>query len=300
MYETLEQLVINNSTIDRVEKQIQEATSVLKYSLYLEPIEIKTAKEDFSGLLIEKANEEVYKNFKPFTNDNTYNIFGCRERYHKKDLSDLDSCYSFWKHVFKQHAILSAYDRLRKILGQSVELTSYNFCKYSNYTNHDNSFDVCHNGLDYILGLEGNNGYDKLAPDKLCLNKGYGLKVSSATISQCCSNHARRIKSLYNKMANLDLHNPITHGQEPQQAASLDLLEFYEFSVRRQNNANHFKMLDILNVYKKKHIKDGDYQHYAVSVTNIFDTIKSESANGIKHKLSLSDRIYLAYEIEKI
>lgn len=41
-------LETNRQVIDRIEKQIHEASSVLKYSLYLKPIEITTTKEVFS------------------------------------------------------------------------------------------------------------------------------------------------------------------------------------------------------------------------------------------------------------
>lgn len=77
-------LEINRQVIDRIEKQIHEASSVLKYSLYLKPIEITTTKEVFSNSLIEDANNKTFENLKTFTEDKRYDIFGYREINKKK------------------------------------------------------------------------------------------------------------------------------------------------------------------------------------------------------------------------
>lgn len=317
-------LEINRQVIDRIEKQIHEASSVLKYSLYLKPIEITTTKEVFSNSLIEDANNKTFENLKTFTEDKRYDIFGYREINKKNGLSGLSWQAAFWEHIFKQHAILSAYDRLRKILGQSVNLSSYYFCKYSNYTNNKDNFDKCHHGLDYLLGLNEKNACQELDFDKLRVNRNYMAGPVTGKLSQYSPNHAKRIASLNKQLTSLGLHGLITPIQESQQTARLDLLEFYEFSVRREikkNNHNEFsvcpkhektnkskddketddsfKIFKILNTYKKEYLSCEDYHMYKSYIGKMFDTIKFGHTGKNRHKLSLSDRIYLAYEIEK-
>jgi len=303
MKKTCEHLTVNKEVVDTVAKKIQEASSVLRYSFYLPQIEEDITKNEcLSFELIEEINNEIYKNLKSFIGGNKYDIFGYNGKYgtKKSDLSYLVTYDIFWKHIFKQHAILSTYDKLRKIIGQSVSLSSYNLYKYSNYTNDiEKNFYICHHGLDFLLGLNSDSACQKLNCDQFCLEREDNTRIPTDRISQYSPNFTRQIKSLNKKLCSMNLLNPLIHTKESSYAARLDLLEFYEFCVLRKdkNPDNSFEVLNILNTYKKRSLSYKDYCQYMCSVGKMFNTIKN---NESVHKLSLSDRIYLAYKIEKL
>lgn len=306
MKKTAETLKIDNNIIEHMAKQINEASNILKYSFYLPQIERDIPKEkDFSYIvkkekdkntdLMEDINNTIYKNLGSFIGNTKYDIFGYRSKYKKSDLSCLVDCDKFWRHVFKQHAILSTYDKLRRIIGQSVHLSDYNFYKYSNYTNSpENVLSGCHHGLDYLLGLDNNN--DSCKQNFNIFDIKRQSEIPSTVISDYSANFTRQIKSLNKKLDSINLLNQIKQSSN---VASLDLLEFYQFSVsyKKKKPDNSFEMLDILNIHKKKTINCNDYCQYITSVGKMFNILKTNKAG---HKLSLSDRVYLAYKIEKL
>ena len=306
MEKTAETLKINNNIIEHMAKQINEASNILKYSFYLPQIERDIPKEkDFSYIvkkdedknidLMEDINNAIYENLYSFIGNTKYDIFGYRGKYERYDLSCLVNCDKFWRYVFKQHAILSTYDKLRRIIGQSVHLSDYNFYKYSNYTNSpENVLSDCHHGLDYLLGLDNNNDGCKQNFDIFDIKRQ--SEIPSTVISDYSANFTRQIKSLNKKLDSINLLNQIKQSSN---VASLDLLEFYQFSVsyKKKKPDNSFEMLDILNIHKKKTINCNDYCQYITSVGKMFNILKTNKAG---HKLSLSDRVYLAYKIEKL
>lgn len=304
MKKTVETLKINNNIIEHMAKQINEASNVLKYSFYLPQVVRNITKEkDFSFIadkdknidLMEDINNTIYENLDSFIGNTKYDIFGYRGKYEKYDFSCLVAYDDFWRHVFKQHAILSTYDKLRRIIGRSVHLSDYNFYKYSNYTNSpENVLSDCHHGLDYLLGLDNNNDGCKQNFDIFDIKRQ--TKIPSDIISNYSANLTRQIKSLNKKLDSINLLNQIKQSSN---VASLDLLEFYQFSVshKKKEPDNSFEMLDILNIHKKKTINCNDYCQYITSVGKMFNILKTNKAG---HKLSLSDRVYLAYKIEKL
>lgn len=309
MKKTVETLKINNNIIEHMAKQINEASNVLKYSFYLPQVVRNITKEkDFSFIvdkdknidLMEDINNAIYENLNSFIGNTKYDIFGYRGKYEKYDFSCLVYCDDFWRHVFKQHAILSTYDKLRRIIGQSVHLSNYNFYKYSNYTNNSKDTNIagnvlndCHHGLDYLLGLDNN---DSCKPNFDIFDIKIQSEISSTSLSDYSANFTRQINSLNKKLDSINLLNQIKQSSN---VASLDLLEFYQFSVshKKKEPDNSFEMLDILNIHKKKTINCNDYCQYITSVGKMFNILKTNKAG---HKLSLSDRVYLAYKIEKL
>lgn len=297
-----DELELDEKVINTVAKQIQEASSVLKYSLYLPQIGMDIEIEKiFTFQFIEDINNTIYENLGSFIGNNKYDIFGYNGKYQNKksDFSCLVCYNKFWQHVFKQHAILSAYDKLRRIIGQAVPLSNYNFYKYANYTNDlEEMFDNCHHGLDYLLGLDNNDS--KITDfDMFNIKKENKIKSCKDRIDQYSPNFNRQIKTLNKKLNSINLLMLLKQTQEQSYAARLDLLEFYQFSVLRKskNPDNNFEILNILNIHKKNHITYNDYKQYIKSVGRMFDIIKNNKA---RHKLSLSDRIYLSYKIEKL
>ena len=299
MKKTAETLKIDNNIIEHMAKQINEASNILKYSFYLPQIERDIPKEkDKNTDLMEDINNTIYKNLNSFIGSNKYDIFGYRCS--KYDFSCLVDYDDFWKHIFKQHAILSTSDKLRRIIGRSVHLSNYNFYKYSNYTNDSKDTNIagnvlndCHHGLDYLLGLDNN---DSCKPNFDIFDIKIQSEISSTSLSDYSANFTRQINSLNKKLDNINLLNQIKQSSN---VASLDLLEFYQFAVshKKKKPDNNFEMLDIINIHKKKTINCKDYCQYINSVGNMFNILK---ANKAGHKLSLSDRIYLAYKIEKL
>ncbi len=140
--------------------RLEEAEKVLLYTLQLKPITLLKSLP-LSGIntqpyfantvasFIDDVFEEIFRNCSSLFNEYNFNVFGCIIQ-NCTDLSILSAREDFWKYMFKQDVLLSAFFRLRKVIGQDNIMTFYEFSQYSTYC-CDPKTDSLH-GFDYLAG----------------------------------------------------------------------------------------------------------------------------------------------------
>lgn len=303
--------------------RIQEASSVLQYSLLLPPIStsLKLKKAATFDETIEQITDALYQNCSYFLNSFDFNVFG----YMKSDCSDLSLlCMhsNFWKHVFKQDMILSTYDKLRKIISEFCPITNNAMTRYSNFTTSTEIFDSIHHGFDYLStkGTSSDKNYIDLElsdeHNNIVIKSNSPQNYIASIFSSHAPNNQRRINTLSKKLdaANLSLEPLYLQPRwsaESNLVSKLSLFEFYQYTMSYNSSNKDLgpsSILPILNAYKKIDFKKTQYKNYKESVHRLLTAISLDVVDNslafaqqpIIHNMLTSDKIYLRYQIEKI
>lgn len=358
--------------IPKISQSIVEAYNVLKYTLQIPypdnmlpcprlpqsdccSSEEKKSVQKNSADFLDKAFDIAYNNCKYFFNDEDVDIFGYVNN-NCPDLSLLSLKSDFWVHAFKQEVILAAFDKLRKIIGQSQAVSAYTLTKYSNYANcteddqnkdnqntdeqneenqnkdeqnKDDYFNLQHHGLDYLTGwadetsenenpAKTHKSYLDIESIKntIIFNQKIRTKYTCGEnkLSSNAPNYTRRIRNMNSKLEgfrkdSLYLFPKVDCLQS--QRYTLNTLEFYDFITAKAEKGTQSigrtNITPILNAHKKeKNFSPMAYNDYITSVMHLLSSVnfsifdKEVIPTDIKHNLSLSDRLYLRYQIEKI
>lgn len=305
--------------INSISTKVYEAENVLKYTLQLELPSIKlpsleldpntTCTENIIHFIDSTADETCKICECLFNHDySNANIFK-NHLYNEADLSLLSSCGRFWKHAFKQDMFLSAFAKLRKLIGQSEPLVFNQFVKLSNYTN-TTLYEKNH-GLDYLTGWTPSKAHPYY---QLICSKENTISIdelSKATISSYCisdydKNKIRSIKNVSEALKNIYNNFPY---DEKADCIHLNYLEFFEFFGNLRNK--ELPIAPILSSHKEgtaftksdleKYLKCIRRRLFQIKIDALSKNIRFEEEKApIEHNLSLSDKIYLWYQIEKI
>jgi len=327
-------LPLSNRTMPEFSKRLQQSENVLEYSLYLNEalhLNIESISKDNIGECINKITDTIWNDYKTFVNDGDLNFFGYKGSYTNKkdlDLSLLSTRVVFWEHALKQHAIISAFDKLRKVIGESYPLSQSKRIRVSNYTlekSDTTDFDKYHHGFDFLtmenngkplpwlyLTTTENDSIQIISNETVCQKMPRG---DSSLYNKNAKNHICRIRTLNNnieesglKITPLLLSPAINPGLRPESLFSL--LEFYNFTVNRQLKPSG--ILPILDAHKtKKAFSPTQYNKYIVSVNHLLASIAAKdidkdsitydsNCSNTARNLNLSDKIYLRYQIEKV
>ena len=313
--------------------RIQEASTVLQYSLLLPPISTSLKLKNAATFdeTIEQIADALYQNCNYFLNSFDFNVFG----YMKSDCSDLSLlCMrpDFWKHVFKQDMILSAYNKLRKIISEFCPLNNHALTRCFILTTPPQKVNYIHHGFDY-LSTENTSSKNRIdltlsdENDSLTLSfknkeeyiyqKYDDEDKAPAPSSSHAPNNNRKINTLNKHLreANLSL-NPLCFcphwSTEENSIYKINLLEFYQYTMSykssKSQNLGSSSILPILNAYKKINFKKLQYNKYKESVHRLLTAISLDVVDNslafaqqpIVHNMLTSDKIYLRYQIEKL
>lgn len=318
----------------KIFSQIKEASSIVHYSLFLPKISTALYQNEAGfAEVIEQISDTIYRNCSYLLNDFDYNVFGYKE-FDCSDLSLLSMHSDFWSHAFKQDMILSTFDKLRKIIAESIPINNYQMTRYSNFTSSDKEYNSVHHGFDYLTGEGESTNSDhitlQISENKDCLNispnrkeiylnsknSGYDEKESTATLSQA-PNHKRRILTLKSNLeeAGFSLEQLFFQPHstaEPFSLYRINLLEFNQYMVSYKHSKNNkyetSSILPILEAHNSINFSTPKYKNYKKSMYQLLSNVSLDtidrniqlSQKTIKHKLLLSDKLYLRYQIEKI
>lgn len=312
---------------------IQEASTVLQYSLLLPPISpsLKGKTAFTFEEIMEQVTDALYQNCNYFLNSFDFNVFG----YKKSDCPDLSLlCMhsNFWKHVFKQDMILSTYDKLRKIISEFCPLNYHALTRCFNLTTPPQKYNYIHHGFDY---LSTKNTSSKNRIDLSLSDENDALTISfrekeeyiyqkdddgdkrTPLSTTYAKNNDRKIDKLSTNLgtANLSL-NPLCFcphwSAEENSIYKINLLEFYQYTMTYKSskklNLDSSSIVPILNAYKKINFKKTQYKNYKESVhqllaavsLDVVDNSFSFAEQPIVHNMLTSDKIYLRYQIEKL
>lgn len=313
--------------------QIEEASSIVHYSLLLPKIPISLSKND-AGFTesIEQISTTVYQNCSYLLNDFNYNVFGYKE-FDCSDLSLLSMHSGFWSHVFKQDMILSTFDKLRKIIAESVPVNNYQMTRFSNFTSSGNGYDSIHHGFDYLTGkgkstnknyislqLSKSKDYLNISPNRkeIYLNsKNAHEEEASKTASSQAPNYKRRVDTLLNKLGEAGfsltpLSLQLNSYSKSSSLYKMNFLEFFQYTVSYKSSKNNkyepSSILPILGAHNSTSFSTPKYKNYKESMYQLLSNVSLEVIDkniqprkkAIAHKLLLSDKIHLRYQIEKI
>lgn len=328
-------LSVSDEAIVEFSKRLYQSEAVLEYSLYLHKAlhpDMESITNDNIADSINTLAEGIWKDCHYFINNGDLYFFGCKGLYDSKkksDLAFLSTHPNFWQHALKQHAVISVFDKLRKVIGESCILSPSDRIRLSNYTletGDTNDFDQYHHGFDFLT-MAGNA--EELPWLHLTTIDSNRIPTISATANKCkrmpkgdsilynsnAQNHIRRIESLNSKIKESGLSTiPLclspSIGTNPKPETLLSLLEFYNFTVNRQSKPSG--ILPILDAHKTgKTFSFTQYDKYINCVNHLLASfaVKEIDKNSISYtpdssntarNLNLSDKIYLRYQIEKV
>lgn len=332
----------SSEAVTKFSERLHHSEIVLEYSLYLsKALHPNTStgcnqisKNNITNYL-DKITDDIWNDFQTFTGDKDFNFFGYKGSYDNKedlDLSLLSTRSTFWEHALKQHAIISAFDKLRKVIGESYVLSPTERVRVSNFTlKHDNTenFDKYHHGFDFLtmtntseslpwlnLTVRENNTIPTISNKSNCQ---YAFARDNSLYCENAQNHKRRIEALNARIKKAKLSiEPLylspSIGSNPRPETLFSLLEFYNFTVNRhaKESSKVFGILPILNGHTpEKNFSSIQYNKYITSVNHLLASVaaKEIDKNSVTYdydssntacKLNLSDKIYLRYQLEKV
>ena len=334
----LKNLSTSSNAMTEFSKRLNQSGNVLEYSLYLSKAlhaDITSISKENITDCINKIADDIWDDYKNFVNDGDLNFFGYKGSYDNKedlDLSLLSTRFIFWKHALKQHAVISAFDKLRKVIGESNFLSQSQRIRLSNYTlksSDTNDFDKCHHGFDFLtieksdnqfpwfrLTTAEENNIPTISNKTECQKMPKG---DSILYNKNAGNHIRRIAALNKKIEETGLNiTPLylspSINSKPRPETLFSLLEFYDFTVSRQskNLSENSGIQPILNGHKTgETFSSAQYNKYITSVNHLLASVAAEEidnnsvtfgsdSSNTAHNLNLSDKIYLRYQIEKV
>lgn len=334
--ENTEKSIKLNKAMEEFSKRLQEAEKVLEYSLYLKKVlHLKNQRympisNDSISDCIENLIEGIWKDCDAFINDGELNFYGYKDS--AFDLSTLYCKPYFWKHVLKQDAIISAFIKLRKVIGESYSMTDTKRMLFSNYASEN--FDKCHNGFDYLLKPNQSSSCspyltletteDGYTPTIIDQNRECKVKKDDRFYGNT-KHHIERIHTLNNKLKNAEISTlplylspKINSGIEPECLPSL--LEFYNLTVERlprdECKGSATNIQPIIDAHtEKKAFSPSTYKKYIGCISRLLHSIRAEDLSleeyvkfdstqtntpDIAPKFALSDKIYLLYQIETV
>lgn len=320
----------NTSLIPKFSEKLIESENVLRYTLQLPFDKIETpdfkdcsSPESLSDLL-EALGESIYNECSYLFNQNNPNVFGYKTS-DVNDLSVLSTKNAFWKHLFKQDMILSSFDKLRKLIGGSISINSYFFTKLLNYTNDDSTpLNITLHGLDYLTGATDKK-YLNIETDKnsIILREKLSSIHNIADLSPTASNIKLNLQNKFKILKGFALNSLILKLHNTEQYAInikdcllyLNMMEFFQLILTHRKEEiekiPNFNISPIINIHKEnKKFYPSNYNNYIQCVIYLLSQCQVTSldkyiTNNMKepiteHNLSLSDKIYLRYQIEKI
>ena len=328
-------LSISDEAMVEFSKRLHQSKAVLKYSLYLHKAlhpDMASITNDNIADSINKLVKDIWEDCHNFINNGRLYFFGYQDpdaHGKKSDLAFLSTHFTFWQHALKQHAVISAFDKLRKVIGESCILSPSNRIRLSNYTlrkGDTNDFDQYHHGFDFLTMADNAEELPWLDLTTIDSNR---IPTISATANKCkrmpkgdsilynsnAQNHIRRIESLNSKIKESGLStNPLclspAIGTNSKPETLLSLLEFYNFTVNRQSKLSG--ILPILYAHKTgKAFSFTQYDKYMNCVNHLLASFSAKEIdkNSVSYtsdrsntarNLNLSDKIYLRYQIEKV
>lgn len=315
-----------------ISNQITEAENVLRYTLQLplkninvpempdipsdnsnswEASNISKNLNDYFNII----GESIYDEFGFLFNYHDGNVFGCKTD-NTSNLSILSSKYFFWKHIFKQDMIFSLFIKLRNLLTSKIYLTPYKFFKLANYTLSNDELALsanqkCH-GFDYLMEYTDQN-------QSVTIKNNISPLIDTAEISPQSSNvqkgvliKLRKLQPYFNLKNLLPFypHTDISADLNP--LLCLSMIEFSQFLLcPKRKGIINFNIYPIINSHKEgTSFTLSRYEKYVQSISHLLSQIRIESIdqyinyerddNIPKHCLSLSDKLYLRYQIEKL
>lgn len=318
--------------------QLHEAENVLKYTLQLPQAssdaiklaELPSSDMDKDAWLefgneskdsIKTAAKATYENCEYLFNNGNPNLYGYKSST-ARDLSILSIHTPFWRHAFIQDMVLSAFVKLRKLIGESIDMASYRFVQYSNYANDSevpSLFGKRYHGLDYLTGCASavSDTYMRL---KSIGGKTFELEqvllpsIPSGDIPPYASNCRRQFMTLYKKLELFNKNNRYfkpSENETEMSKVSLDVFEFCEFAIFQRRDDGSKNILPIINSYREgRALSVSGYEKYIECICNLHLQNRIEAIDKnikykvlkpvMEHNMSLSDKIYLRYQIEDI
>jgi len=331
----------NTSLNPEFAKKLRESENVLQYTLQLPFDKIKTPKftdypsaESLSDFF-ETLGESIYKECSYLFNQNNPNVFGSKTA-NVDDLSILSTKNAFWEHIFMQDMILSSFDKLRKLIGGNIPLTSYYFTKLFNYTNDGSTpLNTKIYGLDYLTGATDKEHLNiDTNENSIILKESLSAICSTTDLSPNGSNIEKNLKKKFEILKEFSLNSLILNLHDEKPIATnnkgcllnLNIMEFFQLILSRRKikeiqdfntcpdkikEIQGFNICPIINIHKEnKKFQFSHYNNYIQCVIYLLSQCKIESLDKYiacemiepiaEHNLSLSDKIYLRYQIEKI
>ncbi len=329
------------------------AESTLKFSLFFDiAFNLKCEGEyrTNEGVLnyLDDLSYSVFKDAISLGNDSDFNFFGYRGNYlnngpndkQNEDLSILQDRFSFWEHIIHQDCILSAFDILRKLIGESYRMGPSDFTYITNRSFIDDlnetdttpkGFDAVIHGLDYLTQKEetcGKSGNDH-PYYKLGTKNGIPfineIKASSRDpLTNKIHSVQKRTQKLQDQIKESGLSTRPLYLFPPEEAnpgnisiqenidpySFLSQMEFYSLLPERRNSNKDgisSNIAPVINAYSEQPFDNGNYKEYCECIKYILKFINSdtliESVNADdmhKNKMLPSDIIYLLSQIEKV
>lgn len=331
-------LNIINKTMTEFSDRLHHSECVLKYSLYLHKAlypNMKQISKDNIADCINKIADDVWYDYNTFVNGGELHFFGYKgsdNSPQEEDLAFLGTSAAFWMHALKQNAVMSTFDKLRKVIGESYILSASERVQISNYTLREEEthyFDKYHHGFDFLtmetstkslpylhLTTTENNSAPTISNSTRYPNMPKGNRDLYNSNAQ---NHKRRIEILTRKLTEAGLSiSPLylspSVDSNTQPDTLFSLLEFFNFTVARrsENSSGTSSIQPILDAHKiGKNFSPAQYDKYITSVNHLLASIAAKDidkdsitydsdSSSTSCKLNLSDKIYLRYQIEKV
>ncbi len=277
-------------------QQLNEAKMLLRFSLYLTPASATSAcaVENSITQWIDQISDVTFESCSELFRSGGSSFFGRIKNapVNRTDLTFLSQQRGYelvWKLMLKQYCILSAYVKLRQLIGLSNNLTAYKAYKYNHYLSLDST-----TGFDYLL----NGNHLKLVPSADSISIYEPTDNNDINRTSCCdiskySSYYRRklskTSAVFRELSNL---SPQIFNESNYQIlnSSLGLAEVLQGGLKT--------LRSILCGYKiTPNRKWGakEYRDYCKGHQNLMDKLYNKTSS-----FSWSDKLYLAYQIEEL
>lgn len=304
-------------------KKIRESENVLKFSLLLDVPNIPNNITKTSSLpAIQAWIEECFSHtnkacmeFGDFKNGFFY-IDPKEDDNRSHGLAKLDATNDFWLFMLKQEAILSAYDKVRKLISSIHEETTYTIsqvlgnivinnqgetklianhrCKglYTLLNSYTNITDCLAFGKDSLYAHETDSSTD-------------GARSFSGRISKKCNNYYGRLKDSYN----LAYINPSNARQSsPTMLIQPNNYEFFQYITGFYSKNNKFNYIKtIISAPAKENLFSPAFHKYCCEHEGIINELHIDgldnnpaTTENTYCELTLADKLYFRYLYEKM
>lgn len=288
---------------------LSESENVLKYCLYLQlsqnsPNELPTINEPnpdwFNDL-----SERTFNCCKVLMNGGNPDFWGLsKDNPVQNDLSILSFLHHFnssWKLMLQHHGVISAFVKLRKLIGSSNQLTAYHALLYTHFLtqNRDHGLDyLIHN--DYLNIEAKNNALSINESIKGQKDKGceFGELSYSEYLRQTTSYYSNSIVSLSKNIpvfSDLGIENfKLSQVKENKRSGKYRIpAHFLEFNNLLRINSTQLR--HILSSYKAENgsFTIRKYEDHLRFCKELFSSIDSNEL-----RFSNSDKLYVRYQFE--
>ncbi|MGN0711702.1 MAG: hypothetical protein ACI4LO_08065 [Anaerovoracaceae bacterium] len=295
---------------------ISENKSLLKYTFLLDTPILKVSslrgsinKEEFVEKCFEQTNEIcLYSGIQPSLP--YFNKAETAQRT-KDDFSSFDKHNEFWHFIFKQHAIISAYEKTRKIISSLNEATiaalNLRNLKYRNLGNNINSKQTF--GMNYLLYKNINNNMKPFATftdtcDFIISEDDNDNNNDTYKIAHL--NTTQTAKTLYDNISKANvkaLCDTFSPYNDFHDLTSLNNLEFFNCTVGNKGTQPTRKLGNIYN--KKTKFNKTTYDGYRASYDLIQDRLNMTLVSPLnstdrQYNFTLADKIHAKQLIEEV